>query len=437
MTARPGDEPFDFTRRELLGGMLKGSAIAGAIGFVGADALGFGGGAVAAHASQLGQDTRPKPWNKVGKPVTNNQQSWKPSTRNGNATVEEGGYPMNIPGYDYHSFGAAGCGMFAAYAMAIKSGKLGSKVGIDSWVNELISKGAVGSVNYYNGYGIAQALGVETQQRVGPLTIQRVKQGYDEGFIPVVYLNVSDAGIGVQHFVMVDHIVGDKLYIIDSEGMCETLNEYTAKVSIAQIDLYKGIKPAKDLPKLTEGKGGAADPKIEDKQIIAAGGIVREEDLKGMAHYKQTKQAYDSMIKVVNPLSESSLAEMSIAEQKQVTELDKAINGGKTTFQDNLSVGVSFVGLLGMVYSLFLFAAYFFDKTNNFVNVNALSKLTAGKMETVHDVDDVRTEDGVRYVGLVGVLKWAAVCIIVSLLLMSGVLFDFLIWFQTFIKERF
>lgn len=407
------------SRRDFMKLLAAGTGAAAGIGAFGLESN-QGTKLEPALANQV--DVRPTPWNVVGNPMSNNQQSWKPSTRTGNATVAEGGYAMDIPGFNYHIFGAEGCGQFAAYAMGIKSGYLSKDIGIDAYVDGAIKAGNLRDPNWYNYAGHATGMGITDFKQIrGGLA--EVKQGYDDGYIPIVYLNLYEAGFGYQHFVMIDYIEGDKIYIVDSEGLGDTLQWYTNKgISLAQIDLYRGKKPANELPRISNGTEGIQEQKELINLTRDGVGLLKEEDLTGMQSWKEVKGLSERMWESANVevTKQMTIDSLSIGEQNQIANLDESINSGKKSFSDYANIGVSVLGFAGMFYSMFLFFAYIFDRTNNFVDIKLLNKITAGKMEVVHDKEDVRNEGGVRYVDAWGIVKWASLALVISLLLVSG-----------------
>lgn len=415
-------QDHEFTRRDLLGGIVKGSAIAAAIGAVGADALGVIGETTPALAQD---DPRPQPSNVIGDAWSNNQGRFTPGTA-GNASVAEGGYAMDLSGFNYPVFSAEGCGNFTSYALGRKVGALGPDIQIDKWLQGMINNGLISYENFANIPNSAASFGIEHRGNRGAANLESVKAAWNEGLVSVVWMHQAGP-----HFVLIDYVEGDNIFIVDSGSWAyATLNEYLNNgYSISDHHVMMASKPAKDLPRLSKGEGGGsgAAKEEEEKRVVAAGGIVKEEDLKGMKHYKELKAQYDFM-STKGQKGGDSAPPLGIADTKKVEELNSAINYGKKTPQDYLGVGVSFVGLLGMVYSMFMFMSFLFDRSNNIVDANLLRKLTFGKMEAVQDNDDVREEGGVRYVSWKGILTWTGLCILISMLLLTGALFDFISW---------
>lgn len=184
----------------------------------------------------------------------------------------------------------------------------------------------------------------------------------------------------------------------------------------------------KDNPKRAEGFGkgttdSLGDVTIGDSQndnVDSTGNeIISEWDLVGMEGLKT--RIDDNALKDYTLPDRSNL---SIGEAYSVESVKEDIAINKTALSyDNARVGVVFVGLLLILYSVFMFLGLVFDKVNTFIDISMVGILTFGVLKFSDD-DFTKGEEG--YVSTNRVIVISIVVMVVGLLLVSGGVLPFL-----------
>lgn len=432
---KPKGDPCEMSRRDLLQGIVKGSAIAGAVGLVGSDVLGFTGSTIPANAA----DKYITPYNTpmVGKSANQNRlrSAYKAENHKSLDWSRAGEFEPSLPDQ--------GCFVFSAYVALVKTKSFGSKKSIIDFATEMHNAGAISSwcamVNPSAGLRAYGATWVQDNPSLRDAA--SIEKELAKGGVVIVGVGGNGTGGSSNHYMVVDYVKDGEIYVHDTgefqggPALSSLIGNFSP-ASITQAAVLVGKVPANTEPNILDGGSSGTDkPKEkEEKSTGGGGGMLSEEDLRGMEHFKQYKSSIDAMESKVNKTAPPTLASLGISEQNQISKLESAIRDGKKTPQDYLGVGVSFVGLLGMVYSMFMFVTFLFDRSNNIIDANLLRKLTFGKMETVHDPEDVREEGGTRFVSWKGILTWVGLCIVISLLLLTGALFDFISWFAQIVR---
>lgn len=186
-------------------------------------------------------------------------------------------------------------------------------------------------------------------------------------------------------------------------GQCHEQRRYDAAEGI-----YSDFK---DLGPLELGDS----PGKESKKIdVTKGGkmVVDEWGLTGMPDKIEWSGAQD--------IKEASRDDLSFAEQFAVSNLGEDLKLADIGWTDWANVGVSFVGLMTMMWGMFILFGMVFDKANVFINISLTKILTFGRLEYEPDPDMHSKETGKTGAG--GFIKRSALAIVIGLVLVSGVM---------------
>lgn len=113
-----------------------------------------------------------------------------------------------------------------------------------------------------------------------------------------------------------------------------------------------------------------------------------------------------------------------------LTTIGSNINYGKLTVESVISTIVVGLGYVLILYGTLLILAFFFDSSNNFIDMSLMSILTFGKWRVVDDEDVKKTMrmNGKTYVTRTGVFVRAGIIWIVGIMLVSGWLLNGIAW---------
>lgn len=182
-----------------------------------------------------------------------------------------------------------------------------------------------------------------------------------------------------------------------------SVNHMKQRTSMAT-ELFKkygntaGISNGAD-PQSSEGKGG----------VIVGGGIVDEKDLTGMPDTFTIDGAKGIELK--------SIDDLDAKQRYQVQAQKEAMNALTTGWTGALQVGITFIGLVMMVWGLLLFMAMLFDKNNNFFELSTVKIMSLGHMEYA----DEPSAEG-QYSGKTIAVR-AGIAVGVGLIIVSGTIF--------------
>lgn len=185
--------------------------------------------------------------------------------------------------------------------------------------------------------------------------------------------------------------------------------ELGSRIAQAKI-IYDALKDVNGSP--------SAEATEESPSSVNLGGILKEDDLVGMP---QIFDLTDGATKVDLPAAES----LGVAQNYALEELQEQNLANQKTLGDYLKMGVSFVGVLLMFWSLFILMAGLFDYVNTFIPFKLLPALTFGKREFAPDVGRERVAGQIGWLGL---FTLAAVGCLFGVVIVQGVIFDLLNW---------
>lgn len=174
---------------------------------------------------------------------------------------------------------------------------------------------------------------------------------------------------------------------------------------------------------------GTVSTETEEAVKVAksTGSLVTESDLTGMP-------IESTLLAEQKRLNLKGRDDLSQADQTRLVAIETALNAQKVTLGDRLFTIVSFIGLLVVLYGVFMIAFFIFDYTNTFIEISLLSVLSFGKwrivsQEDVHNGIVKAGHDKTKRVTYLTpkmlVFRSVVVCI-VGFLLISGVVSNFI-----------
>lgn len=174
---------------------------------------------------------------------------------------------------------------------------------------------------------------------------------------------------------------------------------------------------------------GAVSSETEEAVKLAksTGSLVTESDLTGMP-------IESTLLAEQKRLSLKSRDDLSQADQTKLVAIETALNAQKVTLGDRLFTIVSFIGLLVVLYSVFMIVCFIFDYTNTFIEISLLSLMSFGKWRIVSQEDvhngivkaGQNKAKGVTYLTPKMLIFRAVVACIVGFLLISGAVSNFI-----------
>lgn len=149
--------------------------------------------------------------------------------------------------------------------------------------------------------------------------------------------------------------------------------------------------------------------------VSLSSGIISEWDLVGMPSKSSLSSGYS---KVDLP----SYDDLDVSEMYSVNTIkEDIVSNNEFKLFDTVRVSVVFLGLLMVVYSVFLIVAYIFDRTNNIFEISLLSVISLGLLR-YSDEEEHANRKG--YVGKNRIIKISAACIVVGMFIISGGVFS-------------
>ena len=206
------------------------------------------------------------------------------------------------------------------------------------------------------------------------------------------------------HTVMFAGMNNDTIMILDSasykEGDGSKVSDYVYDISLSYSMYNKGSKPHNVVYvmayKFSDEKysllnvcgGKEATMSTTDQTNLANMGI---QDKKG--HF--TEEQLSSMV----VLSEADLAGvLDYATTDNLTHEDlesldiwKNLVAEESTAEKTIRIVVQLIGVLLLMWSILLFAGYYFDRTNNLIDISIVNILTLGKLRPVTDNEEEAT----------------------------------------------
>lgn len=115
---------------------------------------------------------------------------------------------------------------------------------------------------------------------------------------------------------------------------------------------------------------------------------------------------------------------LSTLDKEALTSIGQGIGYGKITISSIITTIVTALGYILLLYGSLLIMAYFFDCSNNFIDMSLMSILTFNKWRVVDDEDVKKTlkRNGITYITKTGVFVRAGIVWVIGILFVSGTL---------------
>lgn len=183
------------------------------------------------------------------------------------------------------------------------------------------------------------------------------------------------------------------------------------------------ISSSKDVLNGTDTVQDNAPETEEEKQELDE--LIKEWDLVGMPDNSHLGE-------FLTPIELKERDSLDTKEISLVDSMKEDIESHKEQKTTNwYQVAASFLGIVSLFYGLLLFLAYLFDYINVFVEISVLGLISFGKFKVMDESDRVNgvdggynKKDGYTYLTKSMIAWRVAICVIVGLILVSGVLFD-------------
>lgn len=164
------------------------------------------------------------------------------------------------------------------------------------------------------------------------------------------------------------------------------------------------------------GASSVSSSDLTDEQKAIANNTITQWELNGMP--EKSKIADQSL-----ELEFYGSSDLTLAERINLGDIQEGMQSRIKTISQVLSIVVTILGLLLLVYTMVLLVGCFFDRTNSFLNVSIVSVMTLGKLKVIELDDELTPEqkkDG--YISSNSLYVRCAVMFIIGGLLVSGVI---------------
>ena len=170
----------------------------------------------------------------------------------------------------------------------------------------------------------------------------------------------------------------------------------------------------------------------EEKQELEE--LIKEWDLAGMP-------AINSLADLQEDIELKDRDDLSLTEQRRVSEVKDNIDAQGFDFPQWFNSSIFIIGLLLIIYSVFLLIVTLFDYSNNFFDLSLVSILTLGKCRMVDKdyYEDVAIRDrkkhGIKNLTFAMLLFRCIILMVIGLLLMSGLIQEIISYTVNMVME--
>lgn len=176
------------------------------------------------------------------------------------------------------------------------------------------------------------------------------------------------------------------------------------------------LRMVDDVSALKPLSGSDADSLSKDVESSKlTGSIVTESDLTGMPTESSLLAKNQGI---------PDITELSDEEKKSLVSIKENVDGEKDSWYDTANKVVVFVGIVILVYGLFLGVAFMFDRTNVILDVSLLAVLTLGRYRVWDEMYGVpvgySSSEGIMYCDGGLIFKRIVVIEIIGFFLVSG-----------------
>lgn len=237
------------------------------------------------------------------------------------------------------------------------------------------------------------------------------------------YMHPDGNHAGQEEFYEEGHSLEELSNIFCAEYEKPRVNNFGDRYTNAQhyYELFKDLPP-KDYDGSLSSVNGSSS--IE---TITGTSITKEWDLKGMP----TKSGLTAELKIPTLASRNDL---TISEQYNLAQIGSDISlTNHFNAWTTVRTVIVFIGLVLMVYAIFLLIAVLFDNWNSFLNISLVGVLTLGAINYSKDIDAVIDEDNVdkvkgkKYTSTKRMVVLIVVMFVFACILISGGLIPIII----------
>ena len=175
----------------------------------------------------------------------------------------------------------------------------------------------------------------------------------------------------------------------------------------------------------TFGDTTDASTTYEVTNAVATGNLVTESDLTGM----KTQWSVEEYQKTISLMSRDDLP---LGDQIGLVSVGEGIKHSKLTVSSVVNALVTGIGYVLMLYGLAIILAYFFDKTNAFIDISLLQLISFGHWYLIESEEDkpsfVEGRGKKTFITKTGIILRAVIIEVIAVLLISGKFTLFLMW---------
>lgn len=206
----------------------------------------------------------------------------------------------------------------------------------------------------------------------GELTEDFIKEGMsDYSIYPSIYkVDVYKEGDTIALSYLGEDLKENTDYKITVNGNEATIEGIDHYVDVRTVEIDSlGDKPASTSSKTNQSSSGS------EESIKLYSGKIDEEELKGLPDESELTKEFD----MPNLPDSDSLSAEEMYNLQNMQEISKGVK--EFEIVGKVRVGIVFIGLCVIIYSILLGLAAIFDKVNSFVNISLVSILTFGKVK--------------------------------------------------------
>ena len=317
------------------------------------------------------------------------------------------------------TFQAAGCSTYSALYIAVKTGHIDPKKGenIDTFKVLAREKNMYWSdPNYYFAYDRINELYSDMEYVGRKLedgvvvdssmsyddAITCIKKYMSDGYYIMGVINVT--GTNICHCIFFDGINEDGTLSIGDSGYSSGITMeslYSDKYpKTSMFFSYVEIMTCKDKPcnkqpsiydgnALRDGAGGNSKDEEDEKIDAEYTRIVEEWQLEGMPSRSiLTNDIPENLVSGLLP----EWAQLELPGQNALTAIQENVEMDRVSVYSIANTFLSYIGIVLIVYSMFLAVAYYFDVFNP-IDISLLGVLTLGNIKVIKSDDDLSLID--------------------------------------------
>jgi len=339
-----------------------------------------------------------------------------------------------------------GCATFACFQMYKKSGARPMDMTYDDfykeWNTNALAKGHLSICNEQGGlvWGQAEVFadGKFHYEGRGTPSVEGLRQVHEAGKLAIIGV------LGENHWVLLDYVEGNDVYIIDSGWGNAKLGDAPFNNNPVTVHVY--TTTSTDLPKMSDIKDGNGSAKThegekkdenkdgqpkDDTVHITGYEVKSEEDLVGMESYKELKKKWDeglgrSDVKAALP----SLQEAQrYAETQAVASHKERREAQEEPFSHKAMMLVRYIGVGVTLWSIAIVLAALLDKFKPMFNFNFTYFATLTKFRYVEFGEDSGFYDGKMHATWGQLFGFALIFLVLGVLMWINILEPIILMF--------